>query len=257
MSVSQRSSDPPVYDAIGGHYQDVKALPSALVERATVLAACGDVAGLDVLDLACGTGFYTRILRGRGARVRGVDVSPEMIDTARRQEAAAPLGIDYQVHDAMNLPHLSDFDLVTGVWLLNYASDEAAMTSMLRSIRRNLAPGGRFVGVTQNPRFAFDGPPSTQYGWTFNPLTRTEFGTRVDATAHTTPPIRFQAVFARAEVYSRCAVEAGLSEFEWHPLVLDRTAYEEFGPEFWAGFEANPYLAAFVTRRIGDGQEET
>lgn len=68
---------PPVYDAIGGQYQDVKDLPSALAERAGVLVACGDVTGLDVLDLACGTGFYTRILRSSGARrVVGVDVSP-------------------------------------------------------------------------------------------------------------------------------------------------------------------------------------
>lgn len=257
MTLDQRGADHPGYDAIGGHYQDVKALPSALPEKATVLAACGDVTGIEVLDLACGTGFYTRLLRGRGARVQGADVSSAMIDAARRREAETPLGISYAVHDAVDLPQLGDFDLVTGVWLLNYATDARSMTSMLRSVRRNLAPGGRFVGVTQNPWFAFDGTPSVKYGWTFEPSARTEFGVRVRASAHTTPPIRFPAVFARAEVYSRCAAEAGFGAFEWLPLVLDRTAYEEFGPAFWADFEANPFLAAFVARGTRDSQEES
>ncbi|HEX3786591.1 MAG TPA: class I SAM-dependent methyltransferase [Pseudonocardiaceae bacterium] len=249
------SSRTPVYDAIGGHYQDAKALPSALVERATVLAACGDVVGLEVLDLACGTGFYTRLLRDRGARTQGVDVSAAMVDTARGIEETAPLGIDYHVHDATDLPHLGDFGLITGVWLLNYATDETVLTSMLQSIRRNLAPGGSFVGVTQNPAFDFAGPPSTKYGWTFEPLTDSDFGTQVYATAHTTPPIQFPAVFTRAEVYSRCARAAGLGEFEWFPLVLDQTARDRFGTGFWHDFQANPYLAAFGCRPAGAGQE--
>jgi SAM-dependent methyltransferase len=43
---------------------------------------------------------FARELARRGARVTGIDISPRMIAHAKRQESAAPLGIDYQVVDA-------------------------------------------------------------------------------------------------------------------------------------------------------------
>jgi SAM-dependent methyltransferase len=252
MPVRHSDSGTPVYEAIGGRYQDVKDLPSALAEQAGVEAACGDVTGLDVLDLACGTGFYTRVLGRLGARrVLGVDLSPAMVEAARHaQHGAHPTSarIDYQVHDASVLPVLGSFPLITAVWLLNYAVDESAMTAMLTSVRRNLADHGRFVGVTQSPWFRFAGSRSGKYGWTFEPTAHNEFGTTVHAIAHTDPPIEFPARFARPEVYSRCALAAGLAEFEWLPVVVPPAARDRFGADFWADFQTNPHLAVFRTR---------
>jgi 2-polyprenyl-3-methyl-5-hydroxy-6-metoxy-1,4-benzoquinol methylase len=63
----------------------------------------GDPRGMAVLDVACGEGFYTRMLRQRGAaRVTGVDLSPAMIDLARLQEAQHELGIEYVVGNALS-----------------------------------------------------------------------------------------------------------------------------------------------------------
>ena len=46
------------------------------------------------MDVACGFGFYTRLLKQRGAaQVIGVDISPEMVRLAHQQEQADPLGI--------------------------------------------------------------------------------------------------------------------------------------------------------------------
>jgi len=63
------------------------------VEVPSVLSVLGDVAGLRVLDLGCGSGIYPRLLARRGASVTGLDQSPGMIEQARRSEAAEPLGI--------------------------------------------------------------------------------------------------------------------------------------------------------------------
>lgn len=243
---TERSSP---YDSIGGHYQDVKSLPSAEVERAAVLAACGDVTGLRVLDLACGTGYYTRELRRLGAGgCLGVDVSAAMVEAAREQEREEPLGIEYRVQDATDLPLLGRFDLVTGVWLLNYAADPTAMTAMLTSVARNLAPGQRFVGATQNPAFDFGGPPTQRYGWSFAPIGESAFGTRVRATAHTTPVIQFEAQFARAEVYAGAARDAGFTEFTWLPLTVPEDAVRRHDQGFWDDFLANPFLGVFSAR---------
>jgi SAM-dependent methyltransferase len=68
------------------------------------LALCGEVRGLRVLDVGCGNGYFARALTRLGARVTGIDISPRMIEHARQQELAGPLGIDYHVLDAAVLP---------------------------------------------------------------------------------------------------------------------------------------------------------
>ena len=73
------------------------------VEAFTLLDLIGDPAGKAMLDLACGEGFYTRMIRRGAARVTGVDLSEGMVGLARCQEAHR-LGIDYVVGDARDLP---------------------------------------------------------------------------------------------------------------------------------------------------------
>src|SRR5215212_2002901 len=75
---------------------------------ATTLGLAGKVAGLRVLDVACGPGLAARALARAGARVIGTDITPEMLDAARTHEAAEPLGITYVGADAQNLTGLPD-----------------------------------------------------------------------------------------------------------------------------------------------------
>ena len=46
----------------------------------------GDVAGLDVVELGCGTAYFSAWLARRGARPVGVDVTPAQLETARRMQ---------------------------------------------------------------------------------------------------------------------------------------------------------------------------
>ena len=72
------------YDAIARDYQATKASPLRThVEAFSFFQMLGDVQSLDVLDLACGEGFYSRLIREAGAAtVVGVDLSAEMIRLA-------------------------------------------------------------------------------------------------------------------------------------------------------------------------------
>src|SRR5262245_43358976 len=141
------------YDHIGSKYDEYAR--TATLKRAesyTFFRMVGTLAGQHVLDLACGFGFYTRLLKQRGAaQVVGVDISPEMIRLAQQQEQAEPLGITYQVGDAVALPQLGRFDLVTAVYLLNYAESKDQMLALCRSAYNNLVTGGRFIVYTVNP----------------------------------------------------------------------------------------------------------
>src|SRR5262245_963786 len=60
---------------------------------------CGDVRGLRLLDVGCGSGYFAREMASRGARVTAIDISPRMIELAQRRESESPLGIEYDVAD--------------------------------------------------------------------------------------------------------------------------------------------------------------
>ena len=53
----------------------------------TEVGVLGDLAGLDVVELGCGTAYFSAWFARRGARPVGVDVTPAQLDTARRLQA--------------------------------------------------------------------------------------------------------------------------------------------------------------------------
>jgi toxoflavin synthase len=97
-------------------WSDIATWYDRLIERgsgphetavACTLNLTGDLAGQDVLDLACGQGLAARALaRAGAASVLGVDASREMIDIARGHEREQPLGIAYALEDAQSLSSL-------------------------------------------------------------------------------------------------------------------------------------------------------
>ena len=62
------------------------------------LNVLGDVAGLDVVELGCGTAYFSAWLAKLGARPTGVDITPAQLDTARR--LMAETGIEFPLVEA-------------------------------------------------------------------------------------------------------------------------------------------------------------
>ena len=85
----------------------------------------------------------------------GIDVSARQIALAR--ERTRDGGIDYRALAAADIGREfgPEFDLVTGVFLLNYAESLLGLIKMLTAIAGALREGGRFAGITQSPRFRF------------------------------------------------------------------------------------------------------
>src|SRR5206468_2038091 len=77
------------------------------------LNVLGDVAGLDVCELGCGTAYFSAWLARAGARPVGVDITPAQLETARRMMEKT--GIEFPLVEAdaaeTGLPDAS-FDLV-------------------------------------------------------------------------------------------------------------------------------------------------
>ncbi|MEU6826087.1 class I SAM-dependent methyltransferase [Streptomyces atriruber] len=234
------------YDEIGEAYEGFKALP--LEQYAAVpsfLEMVGDVRGRTVLDLASGTGFYSREFKRRGASdVLGIDISGEMVAVARQLEEQQPLGVRYRVGDvAEPVPLERRFDIATAVQLLSYAPDIATTERMCRTVHRSLRPGGALFVLNQSPDFSFTGPLPDKYGFR-SELTgqQAETGPQVRITALLDPPVSFVANRPRREVYEQCLRAAGFSEVTWVALTVSPAGTRAYGADFWADFHANPPL---------------
>jgi len=97
------------------------------------------------LDLGCGTGDVAFHAARAGAIVTGSDLSPTLIETARRQAAELGLDVTLEVGDAQALEYAdASYDVVSSSVGVIFAPDHARVASQLARVCR---PGGR-VGLT-------------------------------------------------------------------------------------------------------------
>ena len=93
--------------------------------------------GEKILDLGCGDGVLTEKIAAAGARVVGVDSSPDQVAAARAR------GLDARVADGRALDFEAAFDGVVSNAALHWMR---APDAVIEGVWRALRPGGRFVG---------------------------------------------------------------------------------------------------------------
>ena len=106
-------------------------------------------AGQRVLDVACGTGVVAVTAARRGAHVKGLDLSPALIDHARKNADVAGVTVDFVDGDAEALPYDdASFDLVLSQFGHMFAPrPPVVVAEMLRVLK----PGGRIAFSTWPP----------------------------------------------------------------------------------------------------------
>lgn len=115
------------------------------------LSALGSVSALRVVDLGCGSGYSTRMLKQAGAKeVCGIDESEPMLSVARAVESTQQLNITY-IHGDCTKPisSVEKGDLVSAVWLFHYAHNQEALLCFARTSFELLKKGGRLVAIAQ------------------------------------------------------------------------------------------------------------
>jgi SAM-dependent methyltransferase len=111
--------------------------------READVGALGDVSGKDVIELGCGTAYFSAWLARRGARPVGVDVTPAQLETARRMQRDFGLAFPLVEASADDVP-LPDasFDVAPSEYGASIWVDPALW---LPEAARLLRPGGELV----------------------------------------------------------------------------------------------------------------
>jgi toxoflavin synthase len=234
------------YDPIAEQYKRSKLQPwRAHVEAFTLMKLVGDLTGKAVVDVACGEGFYTRILRSRGAaKVTGLDLSPKMIELARTSEARQPLGIEYIVGDGRDMKFGPVFDLAAAAYFLNYAHDRAELDAMCNGIARCLKPGGRFVTVNSNPAWDFSSAPSyRKYGFEASVVGEFREQAPIIWTFYLDDgPFQIENYYLSVQTHETALRAAGFREIRWHRPLLSPEAEAADGRNYWSDLLDHPPL---------------
>jgi SAM-dependent methyltransferase len=113
------------------------------------IGVLGDAADLDIIELGCGTAYFSAWLARQGARPVGVDVTPAQLETARGLQSET--GITFPLIEAnaedVPLPGAS-FDLAVSEFGASIWCDSHRW---IPEAHRLLRPGGRLVFLRSTP----------------------------------------------------------------------------------------------------------
>jgi len=210
---------------------DHDANPLVALEEPVVREALGEVAGLDVLDLGCGTGRHALWLAAAGASVTAVDFSEGMLEEARRKPGGEL--VRFLARDLLQplpLPAGSFDRVVSGLVLEHLPTLHGFFSEAARMLR----PGGRAVVSAMHPAMFLKGvkarftdpstgekiqPGSFDHGIGDFVMAAVRAGFALEGVDECAPDAGFAARFPRAEKY-----------VGWPMLVVLRLGVAATGP---------------------------
>jgi demethylmenaquinone methyltransferase/2-methoxy-6-polyprenyl-1,4-benzoquinol methylase len=132
------------YGARAGEYDRVYSKPERQDDlRKIERWLPGALAGRAVLEVACGTGYWTQFLSPAATRVTALDASSETLEIAKSRPANA--SVQFLIGDAFRLPvGPGAFDgAFAGFWISHVPRDRIA--GFLDGLHRTLSVGARVV----------------------------------------------------------------------------------------------------------------
>jgi len=113
----------------------------------------------NVLDLACGQGFFTREFAKFGAKVTGVDISEELIKIAKEQNTGE---ISYSISSAHNLPFIKN-ESIDKISIILAIQNIDNLSDVINECYRILKVNGKLYIIMNHPTFRI--PKKSAWGY--------------------------------------------------------------------------------------------
>jgi toxoflavin synthase len=238
------------FDQAAAVYEEFSRGPFRMgLEFPSVLGALGDMHGLRVLDMGCGSGVYSRALaRGGASEVVGLDESDGMLADARSRESPDPLGVNY-VAGSLPAGLRGTFDVVLGVYVMPYAATYQELLALCRTAAGALRPGGRFVTLPIHPRVHPDAGHYVRYGFRLRVLRPLSDGSPIGLELFSANrDVHITAHYWSAATLDKALHEAGFGPVRRQPHRLSAEAAARPG-DYWGPYLSSPHAAILDTRK--------
>lgn len=176
----------------------------------------------------------------------GIDLSEAMIALAREESNKSGDDIEFMVGNVSEMDCLGSFDLITAVFLFNYAESLSELDNMFKAAFKNLKPGGRLVAYTVEPDYKFDRGNFTPYGVSILSEDVCENGYYMCAEFDTPTSSRFTFYRWPRHEYERSIKAAGFSRCYWQKPLLTDADLEQYPDGFWDIYQNNCFHTALL-----------
>lgn len=218
----------------------------------TFLHLAGDLSGKRVVDVACGSGYSTRLLaKNNPALLIGIDASKEMIHLASSHDKEFPLGINYFQGkvEGFNFKKLKPIDMITALFLLHYADSKEKLLQICKSIYNALSPTGKFITITSNPDF----PQmiDKQYEVTsYMPKPYKEGSFRfVKYWRNNIKLCSFLTHYWSQNTIEQKLKDAGFNNITFHLPLVSEEGLKKFGNQFWDNYFKRPHIIGITCHK--------
>ncbi len=139
------------YNIAAEYYHDLrtKTYPTGwfyneMLEMPATFELMNNIKGKRILDFGCGTGIYSKKMTEMGAKVKGFDISQEMLKIAKRENPK----LELRLGSGYKIPFNEKFDIVVAPLVLEHLED---WDRVFKQIKRVLKKEGHFIFSTDNP----------------------------------------------------------------------------------------------------------
>ncbi len=232
------------YDELSAGYMQSDVKPDKQFSiLPTLLSMVGNCDGKYVIDLGCGTGFFTFPIATRGAEmVWGVDNSPVQIARAKKLPPRSNVSF---IEEDIFVDDFPRADVIVAPFVVNYARERAILQFFFEKCYKQLVKNGKVVLVVDLPT----GANLKRFGATKTIVGEKMDGAeiRIDLYNDDKPICTLKSVYYSPETLVEFLTQAGFRNILWHEPLISQEGLMKFEPKFWEGYASNcelGYLSA-------------
>ena len=204
----------------------------------------GDISNKRILDAGCGDGVFVRRATERGAKVMGIDLSPDTVQACKK---ADPSG-NYEVLDIKNMSIEEKFDYVLSLFVLLSFDKKEEITKAIKNMSQNLDDGGKLIIAIPHPAFEEIDNSVTMNKSFAEDYSYSKKGLEILYSHKTKKDISFTDFHWMIEDYVECIKKAGLViEDIREPMPLPESKDEN--PKIYEARVKYPAMIIFVCSR--------
>lgn len=231
------------YEQLASKYRETDLKPDKYFSiLPTVLQLIGDLSGKTVLDMGCGSGFFSRAVADAGAiSVLGIDRSTAQIELAKIEPHP---NVKYLVDDIFEVP-LPKVDVVCAPFLINYLSSKNELVTFLKKVKEALNESGRAIFVIDLP----SGRDLKKYG-----ARKAVHGSYKDGTPMTLELFDgngksicvLEAYYLQPSTFEAALKEAGFSTVRKTAPIVSKEGLDAYGEEYWRSYLTDTELGYYL-----------